>query len=302
VQALEDPNTTGKDNIPAILRALARSQAPGMQDILAPFFNSQDAEVLRAVVETYRPRVDAKTPWAPVIQAWNASAASGDNETRIQILSRLKPWTREPQVQQLLRLNVSDPEREVRLACSALLRKAGVTDISQDPGPAKSSISDAFCYAIAASRKRSTIAILETNRGVIEIELFRQDAPITTSSFVMAVNQGAYDGLEFRQVIQGQQIEGEVRNAVTLFRSSVKSEVHMRPFERGRLAMALKGGNSDPGRLFITLSPQPFLDGTHTCFGRVISGMQVAEKIAPGDRVNHISLKETISFLNYYKH
>jgi peptidyl-prolyl cis-trans isomerase B (cyclophilin B) len=302
VEALEHPTSAEKENFPAILTALAKLQPPRRQDILAPFFASQDADVLRAVVEAYQPGTDAKTPWMPIIQAWNASSSGGNTETRITILSCLKPWTREPQVQQLLRSGFSDPERDVRIACASLLRKAGVTDISQDPGPASSSISDAFCYAIAAIRKRSTIAILDTDRGVIEIELFRQDAPLTTASFIMAANRGIYNGLEFELVIPGQRIEGEVHKTETAFRRAVKSEVHMRPFEQGSLAMALKGGSSDPGRIFITLSPQPYLDGTYTCFGRVLSGMQVAERLAPGDRIKHISIKETISFLDYYKY
>jgi cyclophilin family peptidyl-prolyl cis-trans isomerase len=56
------------------------------------------------------------------------------------------------------------------------------------------------------------------------------------------------------------------------------------------------------GRLFITLAPEPYLDGSHTCLGRVISGMQVADRIVPGDRIRRVSIKETISSLDYYRY
>jgi cyclophilin family peptidyl-prolyl cis-trans isomerase len=89
----------------------------------------------------------------------------------------------------------------------------------------------------------------------------------------------------------------------------------MRPFERGSIGMALVEavGNSGPygifdneysdaGGFFITLSPQPKLDGVNTCFGRVVSGLPVAEKLAAGDRIQKIYIKETVHFHNYQKY
>ncbi len=301
-RALDRSASTRNRTLPSILAALAKSQAPGWQDALARFFGSQDPAILRAVVDAYQPKADAKAPWAPIVQAFNACAPSGNKETRIEILARLKPWIREAEVQGMLRSNLKDADQDVRIVCARMLRSAGATDISDDPGPAKSSISDALAYAIADIRLRSTIAIVETDRGNIEIELFRQDAPLTTESFVLEAQRGMYNGLEFTKVFAGRQIEGETQTSQTPFRRAIKSEAGMLPFEQGRLGMALTGRDSNPNRLFITLSPQPYLDGTYTCFGRVLSGLQVVETFVPGDRINRISIKETISFLNYYKY
>jgi len=82
----------------------------------------------------------------------------------------------------------------------------------------------------------------------------------------------------------------------------LRSEVNMRPFERGSVGMALSGGDSRADSFFIALAPQPYLDGINTCFGRVISGLQVAERMALGDRIKQIRIKETISFHDYYRY
>ena len=65
--------------------------------------------------------------------------------------------------------------------------------------------------------------------------------------------------------------------------------------------MALSGSDSYTGSFFISLAPQPYLDGIQTCFGRVVSGMQAAERLAPGDRIERVSIKETIGVFDYHR-
>jgi cyclophilin family peptidyl-prolyl cis-trans isomerase len=162
-------------------------------------------------------------------------------------------------------------------------------------------LSDAFCMALAASRKNSTIAIVETNRGTLEIELFREDAPLTVDNFVKLAREGVYDDKEFARATHKRFIEAAISRSQEGFTRNLYGEFNMRPFERGSVGMALAGWSSDTDRFFISLAPQPYLDG-QTCFGRVVSGMQAAERISTGDRIQHISIKETISFLNYRRY
>jgi peptidyl-prolyl cis-trans isomerase B (cyclophilin B) len=298
VQTAEKTDTSGTEALPAILAALAKINDPGLQDLLSPFFDSQDTALLRAVVAAYQPKAGAKEPYAPIVRAFKACASTGDGGSKIEILTRLKPWIREPAVQQALRSGLEDPSRSVRFACAGLLRRAGASNIAGDPGFSNGTLGEAFCYVLAASRKNSTIARLETNRGTMEIELFREDAPVTVANFVLTANRGIYNGLEFSRTVPSRLIEGRITR--TEPGSTIKSEINMRPFERGSVGMAIAGGDSETGRFFIALAPQPYLDGVYTCFGRVISGMQVADRIVPGDRVRRIQIKETISLLDYH--
>ncbi len=196
------------------------------------------------------------------------------------------------QSQALQRADVSQ-SRDARpeVPCDASTRGG------RHPGPG---ITRATSYALAAYRKNSTIAQIETTRGTIEIELFREDAPLTVDRFVSMAKRMVYDDTELSKaagLIEG----GDPKKWPGLNRA-VQSEINMRPLVRGRVAMPLSGRDSDAGRFFITTAPQPFLDGVNTCFGHVISGMQIADRIGPGDRIRRILIKEEIHFHDYQRY
>jgi peptidyl-prolyl cis-trans isomerase B (cyclophilin B) len=195
-------------------------------------------------------------------------------------------------------------------ASLALMQKFGVIPGAADPEPVESSISELVGRTLAATRNTSTIAMVETTRGNLEIELFREDAPVTVAQFVVAAEQGDYNfvklddwlqrksGFVFEQAIPFRQIGGEVRGRQPGYGWALHGEINMRPFERGSVGMAVDTEHPGHRRLFITLAPQPFLDGVDTCIGRVISGMPVADRIVSGDRILRINIKETVSSLN----
>jgi peptidyl-prolyl cis-trans isomerase B (cyclophilin B) len=171
---------------------------------------------------------------------------------------------------------------------------------SQDSDAPSGAMSEAEAYSLAAFRKNSSIARIETARGPMEILLFREDAPVTASRFALMASRGLYNGVELARDAQAQAIEGGIRQDQLGFHT-IHSEVNMRPFERGSIGMALAPGGSDSGRFFIALKPLPDQDGRNTCFGRVISGMQVADKMVAGDRIQRISIIETVNFHDHQR-
>ena len=173
---------------------------------------------------------------------------------------------------------------------------------SEEPQSGADSMTDAVSYALAAYRKNSTIAQIETTRGTIEIELFREDAPVTAERFVAMAKRGVYDDSEFTKTVPLEVIEGGNPMEWPGLSRTIRSEVNMRPFERGSIGMALAEGGSDAGKFFIALAPQPYLDGINTCFGHVISGIQVADRLAPGDRIRRVTIKETVHFHDYQRY
>ena len=72
--------------------------------------------------------------------------------------------------------------------------------------------------------------------------------------------------------------------------STIRCEYNQRPYGRGALGMALSGKDTGGSQFFITLEPQPHLDGAYTQFGQVLSGMDVVEKIRPGDVIDRIDV------------
>jgi cyclophilin family peptidyl-prolyl cis-trans isomerase len=128
-----------------------------------------------------------------------------------------------------------------------------------------------------------TSATLHTSRGAIELELFDDDAPTTVQNFVDLARKGFYDGVVFHRVIpdfmiQGGDPTGTGRGGPGY---TFDDEINDHKVVRGALAMANAGPNTNGSQFFIvTTEAAPWLDGKHTVFGQVTTGMHVAEEIS----------------------
>jgi peptidyl-prolyl cis-trans isomerase B (cyclophilin B) len=126
-------------------------------------------------------------------------------------------------------------------------------------------------------------AIIQTNHGPIHVELFPDDAPKTVNNFVKLVNDGFYDRVIFHRVIpdfmsQGGDPTGTGSGGPGY---SFEDEFNDHKVERGALAMANAGPNTNGSQFFIvTTEAAPWLDGKHTVFGRVTDGMDVVDTIS----------------------
>ncbi len=299
--------TNGQENsasalsVPTVLTALARAQAPDLPGILEVYLSSHDGVILRAAVGAYRPSSKTRQPWLPIVRAYAGVARGNDVETKVSILDHLEPWAGEPAVQSILRGALADHLRNVRIAAARLLRKAGVPGVPDFPGETGSPLSRNTYEMLAGSRKDRTVAVIETDRGNVELELFREDAPLTVSNFVALAKGGYFDGQTFMRVVPFFVVQsGDPRNDMEGGPGySIRCEINMRPFARGSVGMALAGKDTGGSQFFITLAPQPRLDGYYTCFGRVISGMQAVDHLIPGDRIRKVTVTDDVAIFDY---
>jgi cyclophilin family peptidyl-prolyl cis-trans isomerase len=128
-----------------------------------------------------------------------------------------------------------------------------------------------------------TTATLHTNHGEIAIELFDEDAPKTVENFTKLARDGFYDGVIFHRVIPDFMIQGGDPTGTGSGGPGYDFEDEINPnkIERGALAMANRGPNTNGSQFFVvTAEACPWLDGKHTVFGRVTSGMDVVDRIA----------------------
>ena len=290
--------------VPSVLQALARAQAPDLQQILGTYLTLHDGVVLRAAAAAFQPAAGAATPWQPILQAYAGIAPGSDAETKVALLDRLRFWVHAPEVESFLRSALQDRERNARIAAARLLKTAAHADVPEDPGPATSNVTDLAYVQLASARQDRTIAVMDTARGRIEIELFREDAPLTVANFVSLAQHGFFDGLSFMRVVPYFVIQGgDPRNDQEGGPGyTIRCEINMHPFERGAVGMALAGKDTGGSQFFIALSPQPHLDGGYTCFGRVISGMPPAEHMVAGDRILSVRVKEEITLFDYRRY
>jgi peptidyl-prolyl cis-trans isomerase B (cyclophilin B) len=135
-------------------------------------------------------------------------------------------------------------------------------------------------------------ATLHTTHGPIEIQFFDDDAPKTVENFRKLSADGFYDGLSFHRVIKDFMIQGGCPEGTGTGGPgyTFEDESNDHKVERGKIAMANAGPNTNGSQFFIvTIAEAGWLDGKHTVFGEVVSGMDAVDAIegvstGPGDQ------------------
>lgn len=140
-------------------------------------------------------------------------------------------------------------------------------------------------------------ASMDTDRGVIEIDLYPQYAPKTVNNFVFLSRQGFYDGVTFHRVIPNFMIQsgdptGTGRGGPG-YRFEDEFAGNPLKHETGVLSMANAGPGTNGSQFFITHSPQSHLNGKHTVFGKVTKGQDVVNAIRQGDKIKTMTISES---------
>ncbi|MGD1899933.1 MAG: peptidylprolyl isomerase [Phormidesmis sp.] len=138
-----------------------------------------------------------------------------------------------------------------------------------------------------------TRAIMETDKGTINLELFDQDAPNTVANFVKLSKDGFYDDLNFHRVIPNFMVQGGCPHGTGTGGPGYKINCEINPnkHEAGSLSMAHAGKNTGGSQFFICHESQPHLDGIHTVFGKT-EDMDVVNAIAKGDKIKSVTIED----------
>ena len=139
-------------------------------------------------------------------------------------------------------------------------------------------------------------AKMETNKGVIELDLYTQYAPKTVNNFVFLAREGFYDGVTFHRVISDFMIQGGDPTGTGMggpgYTFEDEFEGNPLTHESHVISMANAGPGTNGSQFFITHSPQPHLDGHHTVFGKVVTGEDVVDAIRQGDTMELVEIME----------
>lgn len=148
------------------------------------------------------------------------------------------------------------------------------------------------------------VVVIETTHGTIKFEFFEDKAPGHVKNFKELANKNFYDGTTFHRVIPGFMIQGGDPNSKSDDRSqhgsggpgySIDAEFNDVKHERGILSMARsQEPNSAGSQFYICVKDSFFLDGQYTAFGKVIEGMDVADKIVNEPRDSNDNPEERI--------
>ncbi len=135
---------------------------------------------------------------------------------------------------------------------------------------------------------------IKTKYGVMTLELFEDETPNTVANFINLTEKGFYNGLKFHRVIENFMIQGGDPTGTGAggpgYEIDCEASKNTHKHERGVISMAHRGLNTGGSQFFITHVATPWLDGKHTVFGRVISGIEIVDKIQGGDTMDEVKV------------
>jgi cyclophilin family peptidyl-prolyl cis-trans isomerase len=197
--------------------------------------------------------------------------------------------------------------RTMRLASALAIISVLVTGtvFAQGGAPAKPPAAKPAAQPAAPSPGAGPIIAVETEKGTFEFETYPKEAPKTVKHIVALVNKRFYNGQRVHRVVPGFVIQmGDPASRDMTKKSQwgtggsgtpigapefTKARTHV----LGAVAMAHAGDASKAdSQFYVTLAPQPRLDGQYTVFGKIISGMDVVQKIVAGDRIIRATVRE----------
>jgi peptidyl-prolyl cis-trans isomerase B (cyclophilin B) len=141
-------------------------------------------------------------------------------------------------------------------------------------------------------------AAIHTEKGIMKVEFYEKDAPKTVENFVNLAKKGFYDGLTFHRVLPDFVIQGGCPNGTGAGGPGYKIDCELKGdnqyHDRGVLSMAHAGRNTGGSQFFICHSRNntSHLDRVHTCFGKVVEGLEVIDQIKPNDKITKIVISE----------
>ncbi len=141
------------------------------------------------------------------------------------------------------------------------------------------------------------VAVFDTDRGTIRVELFDDKVPNTVANFEKLASDGYYDGLVFHRVLDNFMIQGGCPDGTGMGGPGYTFEDEFHPELRhegpGILSMANSGPNTNGSQFFITHVATPWLDDKHSVFGRVLEGQDVVDSVQQGDTMKSVKIEES---------
>ncbi len=228
----------------------------------------------------------------PLLDALDEAHVPDDIEAIQQIASTLGVL-KDRRAVEPLRAQFGKRDRSVNEACASALTSITGQDYAKEASEYFEPIFTDFDFQFLEALPETVRVKMETIRGDVVMEWYRDVAPFTVMSMVKLTTQrGFFRGRTFHRVvptfvIQGGDPRGDGWGGPGY---SIRSEFSPLTYETGTVGMASAGKDTEGSQFFITQSPQPHLDGRYTIFGKVVSGMDVVDRIQVDDHIYDIKI------------
>jgi HEAT repeat protein len=248
--------------------------------------------VVRATAAEEIGKLREKAPVSVLREAYRRSMGDPIQDARLALLELLSKYKDSFEAKTVLVDALADPDWLIRTKAAQVAAAMGRKVDAEIIGPVGARRSLDFYRDVLLEARVPRKAVVRTTRGTIEIELLGRETPLTVHNFITLSRLSFYEGLTFHRVVPNFVIQGGCPRGDGWGGPgySIRCEVTPRPYEEGTVGMALSGKDTGGSQFFIALSPQGHLDAAYTAFGRVTSGMDVAEQILAGDVILGIDI------------
>lgn len=261
-----------------------RAAAAGALGRLAPILPRSETAPLTAALESA-----LESALETALESASAADDGAEPDFRLAALRALLELAPERDRLRFAGAALADPAWPVRREAHAFLRRAG-SPPEEPPAPADP-LPDADYDAMLHPRY-TPVAWISTDRGEIELELFIADAPRTVWNFMRLARERFFDGLPFHRAVPNFVLQAGDPRADNSGGPghTLRSEINERSFMRGSVGMATDGKDTGGSQFFLTLLPQPHLNGRYTLFAQVRRGFEALDRLQPGDRIRRVRI------------
>jgi cyclophilin family peptidyl-prolyl cis-trans isomerase/HEAT repeat protein len=278
--------------IPDVLRALAAFKPKDLAEVLLSNLNETDVTIRETAASLLGDLPPSDQTTRALSAAWPRTTNDPANDAALALLGALAKQ-KTPAANDAIKNALDSRDHLIRRRAVALLKANGAGDFSSRIGTVQTR-NTAADYRRALSRiGRNVRAVVTTSKGSFTIELLPEAAPLTVDNFVQLARRAFFRGITIHRVVPNFVIQdGDPRgdgNGGPPYQ--IRCEINQVPYDRAAVGMALSGKDTGGSQWFVTHSPQPHLDGGYTVFGRVVSGMDVVDKIIRGDVIKSIAIR-----------
>ncbi len=284
----------------AALGGLVRIKSAAVTDAAIEALKTDDYQLIRTAAISLRgtPAARREEVGEALLQTFRrltSSATDTSRDTRVAIIERLEELLPPGRAMEVAAFSY-DYDQKIRAAAGKAFRTLSTTPESAVlAGPSDHKVRYPFQPSeseMAALPKTATIKI--EGLGVMVLELYHDQAPVTIARFVALARAGRYDGLTFHRVVPNFVIQGgspganEYAGATPRY---LRDEIGWRPHVRGAVGISTRGRDTGDAQIFIDLVDLPRLDHDYTVFGRVVMGLDVLDRVLEGAKIESVTFK-----------
>ena len=278
--------------IPDVLRSLAAFKPQDLGSVLSAQLKESDVIIRGTAADLLGDLPPSEEITRALAAAWPQAANDTLNDAALSILDTLGKQ-KTSAANDLIKEALKSGDHLIRRRAVALLKANGAGDFSSQIGTVQTRNTDADYKRALARIGKTTRAVVTTSKGSFTIDLLPDVAPLTVDNFVQLAQRDYFRNITIHRVVPNFVIQdGDPRgdgNGGPGYQ--IRCEINQVPYDRAAVGMALSGKDTGGSQWFVTHSPQPHLDGGYTVFGRVVTGMDVVDKIVRGDVIQSVVIK-----------